>query len=100
MVILRCTRRLLDVLEPGRLTSPAPQPDPEDFYANLVWIERRKCLLLTHAAAGVCHMGAHALGAAAYAAKAAGLAVPDRADAIAEEVPGNLATRPLRSEPL
>ena len=50
MVILRCTRRLLDVLEPGRLTSPAPQPDPEDFYANLVWIERRECLLLTHAA--------------------------------------------------
>ena len=37
-------------------------------------------------AAAVCHMGAHALGAAAYAAKAAGLAVPDRADAITEEV--------------
>lgn len=37
-------------------------------------------------AAAVPHMGAHALGAAAYAAKAAGLALPDRADAIAEEV--------------
>ncbi len=37
-------------------------------------------------AAAVCHMGAHALGAAAYAAKAAGLAEPDRADAITEEV--------------
>jgi hypothetical protein len=32
------------------------------------------------------HMGAHALGAAAYAAKAAGLAAPDRTNAISEEV--------------
>jgi hypothetical protein len=31
-------------------------------------------------------MGAHALGAAAYAAKAAGLAAPDRADAVSEEL--------------
>jgi hypothetical protein len=31
-------------------------------------------------------MGAHALGAAAYAAKAAGLAAPDRPDAISKEI--------------
>jgi hypothetical protein len=37
-------------------------------------------------AAAVAHMGAHALGAAAYAAKAAGLAAPDRPDAYREEV--------------
>lgn len=37
-------------------------------------------------AAGVAHMGAHALGAAAYAAKAAGLAHPDTPDARAIEV--------------
>ncbi|QCB95021.1 hypothetical protein E5225_17085 [Cellulomonas shaoxiangyii] len=37
-------------------------------------------------ASGVAHMGAHALGAAAYAAKAAGLGVPDRADAVEDEV--------------
>ena len=37
-------------------------------------------------AAGVAHMGAHALGAAAYAAKAVGLATPDRPEAIHEEV--------------
>ncbi len=37
-------------------------------------------------AAAVAHMGAHAMGAAAYAAKAAGLAVPDRPEAVAEEV--------------
>jgi hypothetical protein len=37
-------------------------------------------------AAAVAHMGAHALGAAAYAAKAAGLGSPDRPDAISEEI--------------
>ena len=37
-------------------------------------------------ASGVAHMGAHALGAAAYAAKAAGLALPGRPDALDEEV--------------
>lgn len=37
-------------------------------------------------AAAVVHMGAHALGAAAYAAKAAGLGAPDRPDAVNEEV--------------
>jgi hypothetical protein len=31
-------------------------------------------------------MGAHALGAAAYAAKAAGLAAPDRLEAVREEI--------------
>ena len=31
-------------------------------------------------------MGAHALGAAAYAAKAVGLAVPDRPKAVSEEI--------------
>jgi hypothetical protein len=31
-------------------------------------------------------MGAHALGAAAYAAKAAGLAAPDRLDPVGEEI--------------
>ena len=37
-------------------------------------------------AAAVPHMGAHALGAAAYAARAAGLAAPGRPDAVEEEV--------------
>src|SRR5246127_2414233 len=36
--------------------------------------------------AAIPHMGAHALGAAAYAAKAAGLAAPDRPKAIGEEI--------------
>lgn len=37
-------------------------------------------------AAGVAHMGAHALGAAAYAAKAAGLSRPDQVDALHDEI--------------
>jgi hypothetical protein len=37
-------------------------------------------------AASVPHMGAHALGAAAYAAKAAGLAADDRPQAVSEEI--------------
>ncbi|MHA6297891.1 putative immunity protein [Devosia sp. CAU 1758] len=37
-------------------------------------------------ASAVCHMGAHALGAAAYAARAVGLSVPGGPDAIAAEV--------------
>lgn len=37
-------------------------------------------------AASIPHMGAHALGAAAYAARAAGLAVPDRPGAVGDEI--------------
>lgn len=42
-------------------------------------------------AAAVCHMGAHALGAAAYAVKAASLAAPDRPEAATEEIGWQLA---------
>jgi hypothetical protein len=50
-------------------------------------------------------MGAHALGTAAYAAKAAGLAAPDRPDTVAEEIRRQLghmsaaANRALRQLP-
>ena len=37
-------------------------------------------------AVAVCHMGAHALGAAAYTLRAAGLAEPDRPGAIEDEI--------------
>jgi hypothetical protein len=37
-------------------------------------------------AVAVCHMGAHALGAAAYAARAAGLANPHRPEVVEEEI--------------
>ena len=49
-MILRCTKKLLAVLGPGRAAGPGPTPDAEDWYASLLWFDRRKCLLLTHAA--------------------------------------------------
>ncbi|MGB3828125.1 MAG: putative immunity protein, partial [Ornithinimicrobium sp.] len=42
------------------------------------------------------HMGAHALGAAAYAAKAAGLAAPERPGAVGEEIHWQLDHMPPR----
>jgi hypothetical protein len=46
-VILRCTKKLLDLIRPGQLTMRDPGSD--DWYANLLVFDRRKCLLLTHA---------------------------------------------------
>lgn len=43
-------------------------------------------------ACAVPHMGAHALGAAAYAAKAVGLAAPERPDLVSEEIGWQLAS--------
>ena len=49
MVLLRCTKKLLAVLGGGVLVESAGAADPRDWYANLVYVEGRKCLLLTHA---------------------------------------------------
>ena len=46
-MILRCTARLLSVVKAPTEVTPA-DPNPEDWYGNLVWIDRRKCLLVTH----------------------------------------------------
>jgi hypothetical protein len=46
-VIVRCTARLLKLLAPCELADVPPAPD--DWYANLIWIGRRKCLLFVHA---------------------------------------------------
>jgi hypothetical protein len=48
-VILRCTKKLLDVIRPEQLAKP--DPEDEDWYANLLVLDRRKYLLLTHAGA-------------------------------------------------
>ena len=45
-VVLRCTKKLLSVIGPVLISEPTP--DAEDWYASLLWFERRKCLLLTH----------------------------------------------------
>jgi hypothetical protein len=47
-VILRCTKKLLTVIRPHQLIDCTP--DGEDWYANLLWLSGRKCLLLTHVA--------------------------------------------------
>jgi hypothetical protein len=47
-VILRCTKKLLALIGPTLLAKPAPTPNAEDWYANLLWFDRRKCLLLSH----------------------------------------------------
>ena len=47
-MILRCTKKLLTVIRPPQLIDC--KPDGEDWYANLLWLSGRKCLLLTHAA--------------------------------------------------
>jgi hypothetical protein len=49
-VILRCTNKLLAVIGPALAAKSALAPDEEDWYANLLWFDRRECLLLTHAA--------------------------------------------------
>jgi hypothetical protein len=47
-MILRCTKKLLTVIKPQQLTDHPP--DGEDWYANLLRLSGRKCLILTHAA--------------------------------------------------
>lgn len=48
-MVIRCTGKLLNLLgkRPVRLVETPPSND--DWYANLLWIDRRKCLLITHA---------------------------------------------------
>lgn len=49
-MILRCTARLLKLLGDANFPRPdAPPPDDDDWYGNLLWIDRRKYLLLVHA---------------------------------------------------
>ncbi len=45
-MILRCTKKLLDVISPEHLS--ALQPDRNDWYTNLLVLDWRKCFLLTH----------------------------------------------------
>ncbi len=47
-MILRCTKKLLTVIGSRQLIDRTP--DGEDWYANLLWLSGRKCLLITHAA--------------------------------------------------
>ena len=46
-VVVRCTTRLLTLLAPVDVVEATATRD--DWYANLLWVDRRKCLLLVHA---------------------------------------------------
>jgi hypothetical protein len=48
-VLLRCTARLLDLLGKREIRVADDPPGDDDWYANVLWLDRRKCLLLTHA---------------------------------------------------
>ena len=47
-MILRCTRRMLDVIG-GTPELIDIEPSTEDWYANVVYIDGKKCVLLVHA---------------------------------------------------
>jgi hypothetical protein len=40
---------MLDLLRAAPATSAVAPATAEDWYLNLLWIDRRKCVLLTHA---------------------------------------------------
>ena len=48
-MVVRCTKKMLDLLGGRTITLSELPPTDDDWYLNLVWIERQKCLLLTHA---------------------------------------------------
>ena len=48
MAIIRCTQKLLSTLKKKPEQCPEPQTDLEGWHANLILIERRKCILFTH----------------------------------------------------
>ncbi len=48
-MVLRCTRRVLDLLGGRAVTLTDLPPADDDWYANLLWLDRQKCLLVTHA---------------------------------------------------
>ena len=48
-MVVRCTKRLLDLLGGRSVTLSELPASEDDWYANLLWIDRHKCVLLTHA---------------------------------------------------
>lgn len=48
-MIVRCTAKMLDLLGHRAVTLTESPPSDDDWYLNLLWLDRRKCLLLAHA---------------------------------------------------
>lgn len=49
VVALRCTAKMLALLGRRPKHLVAVEPTDQDWYANLLWLDGRKCLLLAHA---------------------------------------------------
>jgi Domain of unknown function (DUF6933) len=47
-MVVRCTKKMLDLLGGRSVTLVEHAPTDGDWYLNLLWFERRKCLLLVH----------------------------------------------------
>lgn len=50
-MVVRCTKKMLELLGGRSVTLSELPPSDNDWYLNLVWIERQKSLLLTHTGA-------------------------------------------------
>lgn len=48
-MILRCTTKAIDLIGVRAASLDLTSPSDDDWYLNLLWIDRRKCLLFTHA---------------------------------------------------
>src|SRR5216684_1193940 len=48
-VVLRCTAKMLSLLGTRPRDLEDIEPSDQDWYANLLWLEERKCLILAHA---------------------------------------------------
>ena len=48
-MMVRCTAKALRLLGVPPAALADVEPGEDDWYANLLWFDRRKCLLLTHA---------------------------------------------------
>src|SRR6266516_1050096 len=48
-VVLRCTAKMLTLLGARPRDPVTIEPSDKDWYANLLWLDGRKCLLLAHA---------------------------------------------------
>jgi hypothetical protein len=48
-VIVRCTGKLLNLLGKHSVALVDAPATSDDWYANLLWVDRRKCLLIVHA---------------------------------------------------
>jgi hypothetical protein len=47
-MLVRCTAKALSLVGRAEFTTDAPD-DSNEWYLNLLWLDRRKCLLLVHA---------------------------------------------------